>query len=73
MNGIEVAAVLTRLMPSAALILFTMHAGTVLVSAARSAGIRAVVSKEQGLEMLLGQIHSLLQNSTPARPGPLTS
>ena len=60
MNGLEAAAVLSREMPSVPLILFTMHVGAVVASEARSAGISAVVSKDQGSDGLVNQALVLL-------------
>jgi DNA-binding NarL/FixJ family response regulator len=60
MNGIQAASMLSRLMPSVPLILFTMHAGAVLESDARSAGITIIVSKDQGPEVLVSQAQTLL-------------
>lgn len=60
MNGIQAASVLSRLMPSVPLILFTMHAGAVLESDARSAGITIIVSKNQGPEVLVSHAQTLL-------------
>lgn len=60
MNGLEAAAVLNKEMPSVPLILFTMHAGKLVDSEARLAGISAVVSKDQGSEGLVIQAFSLL-------------
>ena len=60
MNGLEAAALLSREMPSVPLILFTMHAGAVVASEARLAGVGAVVSKDHGSEGLVSQALSLL-------------
>ncbi len=60
MNGLEAAAVLHREMPSVRLILFTMHSAFLSSSEAQSAGIGAVVPKDQGSEALVSQAQSLL-------------
>ena len=60
MNGLDAAAVLSREMPSVPLILFTMHVGVVTASEARSSGISAVVSKDQGSDGLVNQALALL-------------
>ena len=60
MNGLEAAAVLSREMPDVPLILFMMHAGAVVASEARSAGISAIVPKDQGSEGLVSQALTLL-------------
>ena len=60
MNGLDAAAVLSREMPFVPLILFTMHMGVVSASEARTAGISAVVSKDEGSERLVSQALSLL-------------
>lgn len=60
MNGLQAAAVLSREMPGVPLILFTMHTAVVTASEARSAGISAIVPKDQGSEGLVSEALTLL-------------
>lgn len=60
MNGIKAGSILSQMMPSTMLILFTMHSGTEVDAAARTAGIAAVIAKEFGLEELVRQSQTLL-------------
>jgi CheY-like chemotaxis protein len=59
MNGLEAAHVLSRTMPHVPLILYSNYAG-ILREEARSAGISAVVPKDQAASILLNTAHSLL-------------
>ena len=67
LDGIEAAAILSQIMPSIRLILFTMHSNAVVNVAARTAGISAVIAKEHGLEELLSQSQKLLGLSSRGR------
>jgi DNA-binding NarL/FixJ family response regulator len=60
MNGLGAATVLHREMPTVPLILFTMHTAFVTSLEARSAGISAVVPKDQRSDGLVNQAVSLL-------------
>jgi len=60
MNGLQVATVLHREMPSVPLILFTMHASFVASAEAKSAGISAIISKDRGADSLVSQALILL-------------
>ncbi len=60
MNGIEAASALRLLMPSVSLILFTLHDRVITVSEARAAGFSSVVSKEQGMDVLVSQARAVL-------------
>jgi DNA-binding NarL/FixJ family response regulator len=55
MNGLQAGRILTRQVPSAALLLFTMFAIEIVEADAREAGFRGIVSKSQGVEMLVSQ------------------
>ncbi len=63
MNGLKAAQILHQVMPTVPLILFSMHAGSVSQSEAKAAGIRAVVSKDAGGNLLLNHAKSLLESS----------
>jgi response regulator NasT len=60
MNGLQAAEILHQIMPSVPLILFSMHAGSVLGSQAEAAGIRAIVPKDAGGNLLIAHAKSLL-------------
>jgi DNA-binding NarL/FixJ family response regulator len=63
MNGLGAARVLRTLMHEVPIILFTMHAGAILLSQAQSAGISAIVCKTDGLDKLVKQVDALLQSA----------
>ncbi len=50
MNGLEAARQITRLAPSVAMVMFTMHVSAQLREDAQAAGIREVISKSEGIE-----------------------
>lgn len=56
LNGLEAAAVLHDMLPKVPIILYTLHEAIVPVKRFRSAGIRAVVSKTDPIEVLLDQV-----------------
>ena len=60
MNGLQAAEILHQIMPSVPMILFSMHAGSVLRSQAEAAGIRAIVPKDAGGNLLLAHAKNLL-------------
>jgi CheY-like chemotaxis protein len=62
MNGLDAARELKVLMPDVPLLMFTNHAGGMVETEARSAGISAVVSKSDsdGLKQLLARAKALL-------------
>jgi len=58
MNGVEAACIIRRFLPSARIVVFTLH------SALRDlVGVDAVVSKDQGSVGLLEALHSLFADS----------
>jgi DNA-binding NarL/FixJ family response regulator len=61
MNGMEAAAVLSRIMPDVPIVLLTMYGDFVGASLASVSGIKAVISKTDGLETLVASVESLLQ------------
>jgi DNA-binding NarL/FixJ family response regulator len=68
MNGLQAAEILHQIMPAVPLILFSMHAGSVLGSEVQTAGIAAVVPKDEGGDVLLIQAKALLGLSTFPNP-----
>ena len=60
MNGLQAADILHQIMPAVPLILFSMHAGSVLRSQVQAAGIAAVVPKAAGGDLLIVQTRELL-------------
>ncbi|HXN24226.1 MAG TPA: response regulator transcription factor [Candidatus Dormibacteraeota bacterium] len=52
LNGLEVARVLSKTMPNVPLVMLTNHANKLIEPEARAAGIRAVLSKEDGMQEL---------------------
>src|SRR5689334_8795512 len=56
MNGFEAATVLHERKPQVPLLMFTFHSSHELESQAASAGIRAVFSKNTGINALLAQV-----------------
>jgi DNA-binding NarL/FixJ family response regulator len=62
MNGLDAARVLKRLMPEVPVIMFSAYHDDSTEKAARSAGVRALVSKFDRLSVLLGTAHSALEH-----------
>jgi DNA-binding NarL/FixJ family response regulator len=60
MNGLEVARAIRPMLPSASLMLFTLHRSEVTDSDAFAAGINAIISKAEGAGTLMTQAHMLL-------------
>ncbi len=60
MNGLEAARVLTQILPSVPIILFTTHIAILPVAALAGAGIKAVVSKMDSLDILADHALRLL-------------
>ena len=56
LNGLEAAAILHNMLPKVPIILFTLHEGVVSERRAQAAGIRAVVSKTDRMEILIENI-----------------
>ena len=61
MDGITAASILSKVVPPIVILLFTMHAGTVVNAAANAAGVSAVIAKDQGLDELVIQAQILLR------------
>jgi DNA-binding NarL/FixJ family response regulator len=60
MNGLEAARVIRTVLPSASMMLFTLHRDEVTDSDAFAAGINAIISKAEGAGILMSQAHMLL-------------
>ena len=63
MTGVEAARVLSRLLPSTPILLFTFYITAQLVEQAKSAGIRGVAQKSDTSEVVRG-IEALLRDET---------
>lgn len=60
LNGIEVASVLKKSLPSAKMVLFTMYNDNVGQSLATAAGVEVVLPKIEGLSALVSALDSFL-------------
>jgi DNA-binding NarL/FixJ family response regulator len=69
MNGIETASILSRLMPAVPIVLLTIYGDFMGASLAAASGIKAVISKTDGLDKLAACVGSLLQASHQVSPG----
>lgn len=61
MNGMEAASVLSRVLPGVPIVLLTIYGDFMGASLAAASGIKAVVSKTDGLEKLVACVQSLLR------------
>jgi DNA-binding NarL/FixJ family response regulator len=61
MNGLEAARQLKRLLPSVPLLMFTNYGTDYLEKEALSAGVTALVSKSESVEVLVSRIQALLE------------
>jgi DNA-binding NarL/FixJ family response regulator len=61
LNGIEVASILQRLQPNLPMILHTIYGDHVGTAFGAVFGIRAVVSKTDGIHKLIDCVHSVLK------------
>lgn len=59
MNGLEAAGIIHGMLPEVPIILYTLHTEIVPQTAAKAAGIRAVISKAEPMDVLLGEIRSV--------------
>jgi DNA-binding NarL/FixJ family response regulator len=66
MNGLEAAPLLLEIIPTVILVLFTNYAHESLEGPARSAGIHAVVPKNQAATHLMPTIHALFAGEPPS-------
>jgi DNA-binding NarL/FixJ family response regulator len=60
MNGLEAARVLAKTVPEVPLIPFSLHVDSILESEASTAGIRAVVSRAENMQVLVSKVRTLL-------------
>ena len=65
MNGMEAASILSGIMPSVPIVLLTMYGDFMGASLAAATGIKAVVSKTDGLDKLVDRVQSLLCSGHP--------
>jgi len=65
MNGMEAASILSGIMPSVPIVLLTMYGDFMGASLAAATGIKAVVSKTDGLDKLVDRVQSLLSIGHP--------
>ena len=61
MNGIDAAKVLHQIMPAVPLILCSLHTNEILEDEASAAGVNAVVSKTQNMQLLVNKARELLE------------
>ena len=64
MNGIDAARVLHQIMPGVPLILCSLHTNDILNEQASAAGVNAVVSKAQNMQVLVNKARELMQAAT---------
>jgi len=68
MTGLDAAPLLRKLLPDTRIILFTVQQGSEIERLARSAGINAVVSKNQAASKLVLQAQALLVSIEQEHP-----
>ena len=61
MSGLDAARVLRHIMPPVPLILCSLHTNDVLEKEASAAGVNAVVSKAQNMQVLVNKARELLE------------
>jgi len=66
MTGLDAAPLLSKVLPKARIILFTVQEGSEIERLAQAAGIHAVVSKTQAASKLLDQAQTLLAKNEQA-------
>src|SRR5258706_2136398 len=59
LNGLETAAVLRNVMPRTALVMLTLHGGQIKAVPSSAFGIRAVISKTDGMSKLIECLRGL--------------
>jgi CheY-like chemotaxis protein len=62
MNGLEAAPELRRLLPNTPIILYTLHASDIPVTALQGSGINSVIAKNDPIETLLQTANRLLRH-----------
>lgn len=63
MNGLEAARILHQVLPNVPLILCSLHTDRLLEVEARSAGVTAVFSKAENMQMLVNKARELLKTA----------
>ena len=61
MSGIDAARVLRHIMPAIPMILCSLHTNDVLEKEASAAGVNAVVSRAQNMQVLVNKTRELLE------------
>ena len=70
MNGLEAARVLSQMLPTVPIILFTLHENAFQATDMAALGIKIVVSKTDGLDLLGTHAQRLLALASDHRPAP---
>ena len=65
MNGAEAASVLKKMMPETRIILFTMYSENIGRSLTSAVGVDLVLSKPEGIKVLVEAVDGLLNTTTP--------
>jgi DNA-binding NarL/FixJ family response regulator len=68
MNGIEAASLLRSRMPNTPVVIYTMFGDVLGKQLAAALGVAAIVSKSDGLAMLVARIDALLESPTLVQP-----
>ena len=68
MNGIEAASLLRSRLPLVPIVVYTMFGDVLGKSLASALGVAAIVSKSDGLGILLARIEALLASTTLVQP-----
>ena len=69
MNGVEAASVISREMPNVPIIALTMYQDNFGPALASAVGVKAVISKTDGLNTLVERVESLLPRSNQVSRG----
>jgi DNA-binding NarL/FixJ family response regulator len=69
MNGVEAASVINREMPNVPIVALTMYHENFGPTLASAVGVKAVISKTDGLHELVDRVQSLLSRSNQISPG----
>ena len=68
MNGIEAASLLRSRVPNTPIVVYTMFGDVLGKQLAAALGVAAIVSKSDGLAVLLARIEALLESNTLVEP-----
>jgi DNA-binding NarL/FixJ family response regulator len=68
MNGIEAASLLRSRVPNTPIVVYTMFGDVLGKQLAAALGVAAIVSKSDGLAVLLARIEALLESNTLVQP-----